>query len=252
MSKIFKRDDIKVDDNRKVFIKHSSNKNNSITSSITQSTADPYEIKKAEDILDKLKEEAENLKIDAQKTAENIISNATKKEEILYEQYKKNGYDEGYEAGYNEGKLSGETEINKIKEQIQKDGLEIQNKKNNIFKNTEIEIVDLIVDIVDNILYKEIQLNPELIIFLIRRGIENSTIQNKATIKICSEDYDVVAQNIEEIKKMVDGSKEIEVLKDFGLSKNDCIIETEFGNINCGLDLQIKSLKESMFFILNN
>ncbi len=257
MSRIFKRNDINIDGENKVFIKHKNlpqevimnfkpkNDNDNSSLSIDEAAL------RANEIIENALREAEEIKANAQEIAENLIDDATRRQSEIYDEAKNNGiedgYQEGYEAGVNEGKNTLEDLISEQENQV----LALKEEKEAILINSEKEIIDLVVEIVDDITYKMFNINPEILSVLVKRGISNATIQNKVSIKVSSEDYENVVEHVEEFKKLIDSSKEVEILKDFSLLKNDCLLETEFGNINCGLDEQLESIKESLYFILN-
>lgn len=259
MSKIFKKNNINVNGDNKVFIKHSVSEQNAILSTVDQDQNMPssYEILQqakndANEIISNAKKQADKIMLDAKKESECIVNNTNKKQEEIIEKFKKIGYDEGYELGHKEGSVKGIEQSKKLEEEANDILLSAKEEKESIISSIEEDTVSLIAHIVDEITYGAFSLNSDMIILLIRRGMENATIQNKVTIKVSVKDYDTVIKNIDEINKLVDSTKEVEVLKDFTLLENDCVLETEFGNINCGLDVQLKSLKESLFFTLNN
>ncbi len=261
MSRIFKRDSIKVDGDNKVVIVHDNLPENvRMFDESSSSEAYDFDYKKAvevakimaDEILTNAKNEAEEIKQNAINSADKIIEDAEASKTDIYDEYKTNGYDDGYEKGLDEGRKLGESEYESKLKDILQDKEELIKERQDLIENTEADIVDTVLDIVSNLTYGAFQLNPELLSVLVKRGISNATIQKKVSIKVSSEDYDDVVKNISSFEKLIDSSKEVEVLKDFSLMKNDCMLETEFGNINCGLDEQLESLKESMYFVLNN
>ncbi len=260
MSRIFKRDAIKIDDDNKVSIVHDNLPDNVRMFEDSEDVDYHFDYKKAvevanimaEGIIDSAQKEADTIMQEAIMEADRIIEDAEANKENILEEFRTNGFEEGYKAGYEDGQGAGlaeyESKLAQVDEEIQK----AIDDRANIIDNTEAEIVDLILDVVANLTYGAFRLNPELLTVLVKRGISNATIQKKVSIKVSSEDYDDVVKHIDGFKQLIDSSKDVEVLKDFSLMKNDCMLETEFGNINCGLDEQLESLKEAMYFVLNN
>ncbi len=256
MSRIYKRNDINVDSDSKVVIKHKNLPDNVFVVEDNVESEDTLTAEVAAEIVEELiinaRAEADEIIQAAEEIAERLINDASEKQEELLEEYKQSGYDAGYSHGLEEGKKVGEQSYNDLKSELESEIQVTQDERTQLFESVEVDAIDLVLDIVERITYGAFKLNPELLTVLVKRGISNATIQHKVSIKVSSEDYDNVVKNIDSFKKLIDSSKEIEVLKDFSLVKNDCLLETEFGNIDCGLDEQLNSLKESLYFILND
>ncbi len=258
MSKIFKRNDINVDNDSKVVIKHKNLPEEVIKNyrSAREDGAEAISLEdvgaRAEEMLATAKAKADHIVKTAKASADKIIDDATSKQSELYDIAKSNGYEDGYKEGYDEGVIIGENSVSELIEQKEQELEEINKEKENLYHDAENEIIDLVNDIVSKVMYGAFELNPQLLTVLVKRGMDNATVQNKVSIKVSDVDYNNVAEHIDEFKKLIDSSKEVEILKDFSLLKNDCLIETEFGNINCGLDEQLRSIKESLYFILND
>ncbi len=255
MSRIYKRNDIKVDSDSKVVIKHKDLPDNVfVVDDVAEDIGMDHEesMKMFEEIINDAQEQANEIIQAAEEVAERIIREAEEKQDDFISEYKEIGYAGGYEKGLEEGNLIGQQSYDEKKDELEKVINEAIEERHNILAAVEGEVIDLVLDIVKNITYGAFKLNPELLTVLVRRGISNATIQHKVSIKVSSDDYDNVVKNVDEFKKLIDSSKEIEILKDFSLLKNDCLLETEFGNIDCGLDEQLNSLKESLYIILND
>ncbi len=259
MSRIFKRDSIQVDSDHKVIINHEDLPSNvRMVNNLDQQNEFDHTvaIEEAKEMADKIVQdallEAENIKQKVNEESEKILRDIEEQRETTLENMKKVGYDEGYQKGLDEGKIAGLEEYDSKISEATKEKEKNVAERESIFENAEKDIVELVIDMFNNLTYNAFQLNPELLSVLVKRGISSATIQKKVSIKVSSEDYDNVIKNIDKFEQLIDSSKEVEVLKDFSLMKNDCMLETEFGNINCGLDEQLSSLNESLYFILND
>lgn len=257
MSRIFKKNDINVDTENKVYIKH-KNLNGILGIEDEPEIEEKIETEdtdvthSAEEIISRAKHEASMIIDEANEIADKIIKNATEEQTHIYDESKNRGYDDGYKDGYDEGHNSGMESVEEIQNELNQQIEEVQKQQSTLLYDTEKDMVDLVYDIVKNITYGAFELKEDLLAVLVKRGIANATIQNKVSIKVSPDDYDNVIKHKEDFTKLIDSSKEIEILKDFSLLKNDCLIETEFGNIDCGLTEQLESVKNSLYFILND
>ncbi len=175
---------------------------------------------------------------------------------MLKEAESKRGYEEGFEqgkkSGFDEAKLEVEKENQFKLEEIEQQKEEVLQSKKTLEADLEKDIVDLVNNICLNVLNNALKLNKEMLNVLIIRGLQKATILDKVIIKVSEEDFENVNLEKESFSKTLDSSISIEIVKDFTLKKNDCILETEYGNINCGLNEQYNSIKENLYYILNN
>lgn len=257
MSRIFKRNDINVDTENKVYIKH-KDLNNIL--GIEEEPKIEEEVENsdvkaghsAEEIIEHAKREASRIIDEAHEIADKVVKNATEEQTHVYDDAKNKGYDDGYKEGYDEGVKIAMDSLSEKENELEEKIQDIEKEHVTLLYDTEKDMVDLVYDIVKNITYGAFELKEDLLAVLVKRGIENATIQNKVSIKVSPDDYDNVINHKDDFTKLIDSSKEIEILKDFSLLKNDCLLETEFGNIDCGLTEQLESIKNSLYFILND
>lgn len=261
MSRIYKWHNINVDEDNKVYIKHEDlpfYHENVDELDYDEDNFPDFD----EDSLEAINERADNILFNAHSKAteieksahlmaEGILSDANARQEQIFKNAKNDGYEEGQKLGFEEGYEQANIELQGLILEKQNEIDDLKKVRDELLYNAEKDAIDMIVDIVGKITYDAIKINPQIFSVLIRKGVENSNIQSKVSIKVSADDYDNVMDNFDEILKFVESSKEIEVLKDFSLQENDCLIETEFGNVNCGLDEQLKSVKECLYFIMN-
>lgn len=252
MSRIFKKNDIQVDTENKVFIKSQDKEKKTVTTENIEKVTPQKATYLASEILEKANLEANEIIDKAYIKKQQILNEANEQEKEVYEKARKLGYDDGYNEGYDIGVVTAESSLDDLKQQANDELIQIEITKENLTYSVENDMVDLVNDIVKKLTYDALDLNPDLLAVLVKRGISNATIQDKVSIKVSEFDYDTVVENKEKFTKLIDSSKEIEILKDFSLRKNDCLLETEFGNIDCGLDQELTSIKESLYFILND
>ena len=161
------------------------------------------------------------------------------KEETL-----KEAFDRGYERGYEESKG--------VRTQADAILSEAYAERDQTFDNLEPEIAELICRIVQKLTADTAELRPELITCLIRQGLDAANAPGDVTVHISAQDYDEAVKHRNEFLSHVDTGARVDIIKDLSLKKSDCIIETPYGNIECSLDQQLASLKNNIFYILNN
>jgi len=193
-----------------------------------------------QEILRKTKEDVEKILIEAEKKAKKIE-----------EEYKEKGYQDGYTAGYQEGYKKGEEDAKAIIEEAKTIKEEIIKEKQRMYKEAESDIVNVILLAVEKIVGKYVEEDKDIILNLIKKGMENYNAFDKVTVRVSEEDYEHCIKNKDKILKDIEFLDDVNILKDLSLKKGDCVIETNSGVINSGVSTQLKALKNLFAGVLN-
>ncbi|TCS89654.1 flagellar assembly protein FliH [Keratinibaculum paraultunense] len=206
-------------------------------------------VKKSEEIINSAYEKSEEVLDDTHKRAQDILKeNKIKGYDEGYKNGYKKGYDEGYNQGYKEGKEDSKILISQALD-IKKDYV---NKRNSLLKDTEKDLIQLVISIYEKILYKKVDEDEEIIVSLILKGIDNLEISEKLTIITSQEDYEIVEKYKDVILAKASLVDEIDIRVNSDMVKGDCILETSKGNIDVSLQTQLKEIKELLLTILDN
>ena len=114
------------------------------------------------------------------------------------------------------------------------------------FARVEAEVVRLALAIAAKILHREAQVDPMLVAALVRMTIEKMREGSSVTIRVSP---GRVAQWRAYFSGQASTAK-IEVAQDAELSDHDCLLETELGVTNFGLDTQLKEVEKGFFDLL--
>lgn len=275
MSKIFKASDIVVDKNNRVSIavmpapepepikeekplenniveipeelKASQEKLLKETEIIIQKKLKEAEMK-TQEIMQSAEEEKAAIIEQAQIEGEDLRLKAIKigeeEAETIREDARKKGYDDGMAIGVKKGE--------EIKEEALKIREDAVKYKEELIESTEPEIVELILGLVKKLVSDEVDINPDVVLLLIKKGLRQATMTGDISVHISKEDFEHAVKNKNSILATVETMANIEFMEDMALSKGQCIIETSFGSINCNIEDQYRELKKNMYFILKN
>ncbi|MDR3240123.1 MAG: hypothetical protein LBT44_08570 [Clostridiales bacterium] len=191
----------------------------------------------------KLRAEAEQLVQTAQSEARNILDGA----KTQAAQTRESAEAEGRRLGYEEGLAQGQTERESVLEEARMTLENARLEKEKLLAESEGELVDLMTRILEKFLGNAARINPQLISHLIRAGLSGVSLTGDITIRISPDDYELVSRELPDILP----GAEARAVPDASLSSMDCLIETPFGTIDCGLDPQFQRLKEDLFQILH-
>ncbi len=192
----------------------------------------------ADELLANAQAKADAIMAKANEHAENIVASA---DEII-----KKANEDGYQAGYNTGYNDGH---NKVHENLanQVKAIDITAKAANrvrkeIIQSSEREILYLTSAIAEKILKTKIDIEPEVILNIIKAAIRD--IKDKDDIKVLlnPEISSYIYDFTDEIKQAVNGLDYIKILEDKTVSKNGIIIESIESRLDVGVKSQIAQI----------
>ncbi|MGB7604247.1 MAG: FliH/SctL family protein [Lutisporaceae bacterium] len=180
--------------------------------------------------------------------AKRIIDNAQEEKEMLQATAGDNGYKDGFNTGYTEGVNQGHEIIMKAEELKQ----QLDDRNVSIYKEAENEIMELVIDISKKVIMQELTQNKEVMMSLIKQSINKCTFKDKLTIRVSEDDFNYVNSNKERIIMLTEGINDLEIYCDKALTKGSCIVETPSGEINAGIDVQMKEIIKAFEYLIRN
>lgn len=165
-------------------------------------------------------------------------------------------YEDAYKAGMEEAKAELErrkaileqeyaAKIESLEERLTQ---EYQTKYNLEIQHLEGKMVLWLQGMLGK-LVGQAQQSEKVLIHLIRMGMQEIALQGDLIIRVSEEDLDYVLEHKAVLTEELSEKLTIEVLKDKNLKKNQCIIETIMGNIECSLDVQLKGITDELRLI---
>ena len=181
------------------------------------------------------------------KTVGDIIKNANKEAADIIEaaknearKLKEETIERSNKQGYEEGIRKGSQEI----EQIKKDLLEQQRLQREEYQKllSEIEgqVSELIVAMITKLTGIFVEDKTDIILYLVEKALTDDDRAGNYTVRVSRDDYEVLSSKKEYIEGLV--GRELQIVSDGQLVKNQCLIETESKVINCSLDVQLNNL----------
>jgi flagellar assembly protein FliH len=121
-----------------------------------------------------------------------------------------------------------------------------ETQRTEYYSRVEAEVVQLALAIAAKILHREAQVDPMLVAALVRMTIEKMREGSSVTVR-------VGVGRAKRWKEYFAGQPcvaQIEVIEDGRLNDHDCMVETELGVANFGLDTQLKEVEQGFFDLL--
>jgi flagellar assembly protein FliH len=119
-------------------------------------------------------------------------------------------------------------------------------QRSEYFARVEAEVVQLALAIAAKILHREAQIDPMLVATLVRMAIEKMGEGSQVTVRVnpanAAKWTQYFAAQAAALRVTVSG--------DAALNGQDCVLETELGSANFGLDTQLKEVEQGFFDLM--
>ncbi|KAA6464420.1 flagellar assembly protein FliH/Type III secretion system HrpE [Acidobacteria bacterium AB60] len=139
-----------------------------------------------------------------------------------------------------------ETRVNEERARMQTAVSAFEAQKDLYFAKVEAEVVQLSLAIAAKIIHREAQVDPMLLTALVKVALERMREGSSVTLKVSPSQAKVFST----VFAKRDGVSGPEVIADPDLSESDCILESELGIADIGLNAQLKEVEQGFFDLL--
>ena len=174
--------------------------------------------------------------------AEKMIKEAELKvSEIEHEAYKK-GYDAGREEGYKEG----QAEVMRLIDRLGTIVSTAVDIRDDIIKSSEKLMTEMILMIARKVIKDEIVERREVVINNIKEAIKRVKDRDRIDIRVNFADLDMTTAHKDELIKMMESLKKVNIYEDSRVERGGCIIETDVGAIDARISTQLDAIEEAI------
>lgn len=195
-----------------------------------------------EEILEEARQEAERILEEARANAKQIKNDAASQAERLYEQKRQ----EGYNLGVTQMRQELEAEKNKLRAEQQILKNNIQKEYENKLDSLETDLVDIMIQVFHKVFHIQFDNKKQILLHLIKdtlMGIDSGKVFH---IRVAESNFKFIESHITEIKEKIGNDVSIDVINDMLLEDSACMIETENGVFNCGIDMVLDNLEKDI------
>ncbi|MBR4026160.1 MAG: hypothetical protein IKJ01_01205 [Lachnospiraceae bacterium] len=161
-----------------------------------------------------------------------------KEAEILYEQQKQRGYEEGTA----QSQIELENQLERLEAEYQAQVQQIEDTYNEKQMTMENDIVDAVIAVFNKVFHIQYDNKKEILLSLIHNTLLYVETGKEFRIRVSNENHKFIEEHIPDIKEKVGNDITIDVVNDMKLESESCIIETDFGIFDCGIDTQLSNL----------
>ena len=185
--------------------------------------------------------------LEARDEAEAILDAAREEAASIREAAQK----EGYEAGYSDGKAGAEqsfmSKSAELEEEYNRKESALESAYNDKLAEMEPLLIDKLTEIYEHVLGVSLSDSTQTVVFLLKRALSAMDSNKKYIIHVSKDDYDSVTDYKSSLSKASGIQEEcLEIIEDHSLEKNGCMIESDGGIFDVGLDTQMNLLRKQL------
>lgn len=169
---------------------------------------------------------------------EGLISGNTR--EIEEKAYAK-GFARGERAGIESGNEKFESVVNSIKQGLS----ELKKIRQDIYLETEQEIVKLAMAIARKIVCNEISVNKDTVVNVVKDAVKQVEGNEKVKVKLSCKDFEFIKSEKPGIIDKITNIENAGFIMDESICDGGCIIETESGDIDSRIEKQFQAIEEA-------
>lgn len=227
----------------------------SIESKVSEADIEAEETRKQ--MLTDAKEFAERQVREAAEEAERLLAEAKEQIEAWWEERRQQDEDlveairaEGFNQGYEEGKAHAEETLQQNINEMMDEASNVlklaYSEKEAIIQEAEPFVVELSCAIAEKVIDKELSLDPEYMLSLIKQSLARKREQGVITLCVAPAYFAFVQAAREELGLSVDSQAELQILPDPTVLDRGCVIRSSFGSVDARIDTQLKEIKKEL------
>jgi flagellar assembly protein FliH len=205
--------------------------------------------KELQEAKEQIKVEREKFRVEVEQEidrgkyeAEKMIKEAELKvSEIEHEAYKK-----GYEAGREEGYKEGQAEVMRLIDRLGTIISTAVDIRDDIIRASEKLMTDMILMIARKVIKDEIVERREVVINNIKEAIMRIKDRDRIDIRVNFADLDMTTAHKDELIRMMESLKKVNIYEDSRVDRGGCIIDTDVGSIDARISSQLDTIEESI------
>lgn len=194
-------------------------------------------------------EQSERLLAEAKEQIETWWQERRVQDEDLIEALKSEGFSQGYEEGKVQAEQTLQDKINVMMAEATAVLEEAHIEKGRIIQEAEPFLVELSCAIAEKIIDKQLDLEPEYTLELIKGNLSRKREQGLLTLCVSPSHFAFVQAAREELSLAIDSQAELQILPDPTVKDRGCVIRSSFGSVDARVDTQLSEIKKELLRI---
>lgn len=154
--------------------------------------------------------------------------------------------EEGYAAGYLDGKQIAEDKYADLLVEANQLSQSAVKEYHRIIEKHQQTIITLAHEVAKKIIMQQIDEEPAYFTTIVGKAMED--LKSTPTIEIIlhPDDYHLVVEQMSELERIVEQETNLTICMDKELQVGDCILKHSLGQIDVGIDSQLKEIKQAL------
>ncbi|GMU41538.1 MAG: hypothetical protein AMXMBFR23_24040 [Chloroflexota bacterium] len=176
--------------------------------------------------------EAASIVEEAQRRADELVTVAARQANAVEARARR----EGFERGLAEGRAEGRAELARALALVQRVAAEGKAIRDDLMRRSEREMVEMVIAAFRAVLGDRIEADPTVVNETVRRALDRAGAQNIVRIRVHPDAVDGVSAHLSTERR---SAPTFEVTGDGAIGIGGCIVETEYGQVDARLDVQM-------------
>lgn len=190
--------------------------------------------------------EAEQIVESSKAEAEEWWRQRREQDEHLIEAVKAEAFQQGYQEGVTQAEQEMKLKIAEMMEEARAVLTEAYRARDVIIQEAEPFLVELSCDIAEKIVDKQLTIEPQFAMDLIRKNLARKREQGLISLCVSPGQFAFVNAAREELSLAVDSQAELQILPDSTVKDQGCVIRSSFGSIDARIDTQLAEIKKEL------
>ncbi|WP_042223771.1 flagellar assembly protein FliH [Oceanobacillus manasiensis] len=204
------------------------------------------ELQVAQESLVEIKEKTTKMLEETHKEIEQARLSWEDEKKFLIEQASNDGYQDGFNKGKEEGWLAYEAKLDEVNQLTDRAMKEFEQT---VEKSTD-EIINIAIHTAEKIIDQHIKEEPTSFLQIIKKAIQELEDQSIISIYLNPKNYEIVVQQKEELLQILNDDTKLAIYLKDTIEENGCRIQHPFGELDIGIDTQLKQIREVLHEIV--
>lgn len=155
------------------------------------------------------------------------------------ERLRERGYREGLEAGRAQGEAETRSTLDSLAGLLD----ELARERRRLLHEMDGEILKLALDVAAQVVRSEIGANPQVVLRMVRHGLDRLGRRERIRIRINPREAEVVAGALSARGSL---PEEVEIVEDSSVEAGGCILESPTGNLDVRPSVQLEEIRREL------
>jgi flagellar assembly protein FliH len=151
-------------------------------------------------------------------------------------------YDEGYAAGH----AAADEEIRTPASALVAAVDEVARFRAGLLDRYQTELLELALGIARKVVQRELAERPEHWLGMIREAVRHALDRERVRIRVGSVLHRFLVERLPELRALLEGVQELDLVEDVALAEHGCVIESQYGDLDLGVDSQLGAIRAAL------